>query len=460
MNLGFLLPHLFLVLGFLLALILLSYLLRERRSPASALAWLLAIVLLPYVGVPLYLMLGGRKLRHRIKAKGLLPEPTATVFSQQAYPDLLLASWIHGVFTASGENRVELLLDGEQAFRETLRLINEAQESIFISTFILGRDATGRSLIQALERKAREGIAVRVILDALGSAPITRGFLASLRAGGAQVAFFMPMLHLPFRGRANLRNHRKILMVDGQRATLGGMNLAQEYMGEQAHADRWRDLSLLVEGPVVAQLYAVMHSDWAFAADTPLPPPVAPAAPVAGGATLQVIASGPDVKGDPIREAILTAVCRARKRVCIVTPYFVPDEVLSESLCMAARRGIHVRLIVPRRSNHRLADLAREAYLTQLQEAGVEVLYCRGAMLHAKLMLVDEACAITGSANMDIRSLLLNYEIALCVYTPATVAQINTWIEALLADCELRKRKGNAPLELLEGVGRLFAPML
>ena len=174
----------------------------------------------------------------------------------------------------------------------------------------------------------------------------------------------------------------------------------------------------------------------------------------------QLVASGPDVRSDSLRNAILNAVFRANRRIWIVTPYFVPDELLLDALCIAASRTVAVSIITPKKSNHRLADLVREGYLARVQEAGADIRLYEPRMLHAKASLVDDWLAILGSANMDMRSILLNYEIALCLYDSDAIRKLETWIKELTADCSIRQQRQGSSLGLIEGVGRLFAPLL
>lgn len=461
MNLNWLWIHLLPSLGFIFALILLSHILRERRSPTSTLAWLMGIVFIPYLGVPLYLILGGRKMMRRVEAKPPLPEypskrPLDDDHSLQIFdPD-------NGWFPPVCGHRIQFLPRGEQAFAEISALIKRAKRFVFITTFIIGNDETGKRIVEALAKKASEGVSVCLLLDALGSAKITRRFLAPLQEAGGQVSFFMPMLHLPLRGRANLRNHRKMILVDGDTAVIGGMNLAAEYMGPYESKDRWQDLSLSIEGPVTAHLNEIFRADWNFASKEALPESASiehvPASTPDGA--VQLVASGPDVRNDSLRNALLTAVFRANRRVWIVTPYFVPDELLLEALCIAADRNVEVSIVIPRRSNHRLADLVREGYLTRLQECGADIWLYRPHMLHAKAILVDDSMAVVGSANMDMRSLLLNYEIALFIYDANAIGRVEVWMQGLRTDCTHRKTQPKSAWDVIEGVGRLFAPLL
>lgn len=251
-----------------------------------------------------------------------------------------------------------------------------------------------------------------------------------------------------------------MILIDGRAALVGGMNLGAEYMGPSADPRRWQDLALRAEGPVVGRLYDIFRSDWEFAAKQSLPESVGTVCADRPRCGPAVIASGPDCPRDTIRDAIISRVFAAQSRAWIVTPYFVPDDVLLESLCMAARRGIDVRLIVPERSNHRLANLARASYLNQLQEAGAAVRLFQPTMLNAKTILFDENLAMVGSANMDMRSLLLNYEVMLTLEDPTIVGDIKSWMRSLEKSCRPRDLVRPQSLGLLEGIGRLFAPLL
>ena len=450
-------------LGFVLALLLLAHILQQRRSPTSTLAWLLAVLFIPYIGVPLYLLLGGRKMIRRAEAKRMLRTYPPEVVEGDGTGTEGDPPRRGGWYPRVRGNRIRLLADGQQAFEQIMKMIDAAGSRILVTTFILSRDDTGYAILDALGQRAAEGVEVCLLMDDLGSFRIRGEKLDRFRAAGGRAAFFMPMLHLPFRGRANLRNHRKMVLADHREAVVGGMNLGENYMGPKPDTGRWRDLSLHISGPVVAHMEDLFRLDWQFAAGDRLsrvPVPMEPVVASAQDVAMQLVAGGPDVAGDPLREIILGALFRAQRRLWIVTPYFVPDELLLEALCLSSGRGIDLRLIIPQKSNHMLADLVREAYLNQLQEAGAQVwLYGKG-MLHAKAILIDEGKAVVGSANMDMRSLLLNYEVGLLIESGIVVRDLESWARQLLTDCTLRRNVAGPALGLVESVARLFAPLL
>lgn len=504
--------HLLTVGGVLLALFALARLLGERRQPGNTLAWLMGIILVPYVGVPLYLLFGGRKIRRLAarKRRIRLPVPPGARASEAtlAHP-VAQAVCTNGAGEPVGGNTVRLLLDGEDAFAELERRILAARHSIHIATFILGRDRVGRRIVQLLARRAREGVRVRLQLDALGCFFSSRRFVDPLREAGGEVATFLPVIPLSGRGSANLRNHRKIAVFDRESALVGGHNLAREYLGPVPWRKRWTDLGAVIEGPAAALLDEVFLADWAFATGRPAeqgtpppPPPIVvtentefrpgihraqssesdssdsplPLRSLCPGSVssvtkvsvpaseVQVVASGPDVSGEPLYEGILSMIQEAKRSIWIVTPYFIPDEVLLRSLIVKARAGRDVTLILPARSNHPVTDLARRSFLRQLVRAGARVLAYQPRMLHGKTVIVDDALGLLGSANVDMRSLFVNFEIGVILHTPTDVHALRAWAGALARDsrpltlADLRRRR--LPFNLLEDLSRLLAPLL
>jgi cardiolipin synthase len=465
------LSHLLTIGGFLLAVFLIARLMSEKRQPGNTMAWLLVIVLIPYVGVPLYLLLGGRKLRRLVARKSRLapvPSDAAAVTTAAAAGAIAQALVRESGCPPVGGNAMRFLTSGEKAYAEFERQIREARHTIHVMTFILGRDATGRRMVELLAQRAREGVKVRLLLDAVGCILSSRGFVDPLRKAGGEVRRFMPVLMLQWRGSANLRNHRKIAVFDQQRVILGGHNLASEYMGPRALRTRWRDFGAVIEGPAVELLNEVFLADWCYASGQSVDALHAasgvPGNEPHGTCELQVVASGPDVVGDALYEGILSFIQEAKHRIWIITPYFIPDEVLFRSLLVKARTGHEVKLVVPARSNHRIADHARRYYLRELQKAGAQVLLFQPGMMHSKGMIVDDRIGLLGSANYDLRSLFVNFEIGVFVYSEPEVRAMRAWAQELIVHCKPLTVEKSARRRLLgniaEDLSRLFAPML
>ncbi|WP_432738564.1 phospholipase D-like domain-containing protein [Maridesulfovibrio sp. FT414] len=462
-ELNLLIGHLSVVGGFILASVLVMSILRKQRTSSAAFAWLMAIVFAPYIGVPLYLIFGGRKLKRDAHTKqDIHLEVQETVPAKQADPiDSLLREY--GIPGATSGNRVRLCPSGIDIYNELVDLIENAEHQILITTFILSRDEVGRDIVERLARKAASGVTVRLLLDDIGSMFTTRRFLKKLIANGGKVAYFMPLFRAPFHGNSNLRNHRKIAIADQTVVLAGGTNIANEYIGPRPCEDRWTDLSFVLRGPAVRHYIEVFQSDWQFAygEKVNIIPPCTSGSAVSGGGegVMQVVPSGPDVPRDPVHDALLTAAFTAEKRLWIVTPYYVPDEALAQALRLAAQRGVDVRVVIPSKSNHLLADLARGTHLRDLEACGGRIIKYPH-MVHAKVVVVDSRIAVVGSANMDMRSLFLNYEIVMFSYSEPDVTAVHDWVQNLIN----QSSEGTQPVgfvrDTVEGVARLVAPLL
>lgn len=416
-------------------LVMLTRISGSQRTPQSTLAWLLAFALVPVIAIPLYMALGSRKFPKRAKSRELKLSPVR-----------------------SG-NSFELITTGEAAYERLIGLLRDAKRTVDVTVFILGDDATGRAVVDALVECAKRGVTVRVIVDAVGSMRIRKHAAKELAAVGAKLLVFMPLRHSPVRGRTNLRSHRKVMIVDEEIIFAGGMNYALEYMGlpKTDGKPRWRDVVAVVRGPAAADATALFESDWAFCGGARRAEHTTPAD--AGDTQLRFVPSGPDMTTDTMYDILLEAIYAARERVAIVTPYYVPDEALQHALVLAARRGVTTELLVPAKSNHALADVARRAMVRELAANGVIVHYYTPCMVHAKAMLVDDAFAYVGSPNFDMRSLFLNYEDALCVYSPEAIAQIRGFIDELIHTCGAPPPKESTH-RIVEQLAELLAPEL
>ena len=410
-----------------------AHVLQQRRHPTAAIAWVLFILLLPYVALPSFLTFGSRKqARPRVRPLRLAPPAPSDPDDGRAWA--VQTALAMGQPPPAAFDDLHVHADGRAALDAVWAVIDGAEHSIDLCTFIIGRDAVGHELIARLCAKAKSGVRVRLMLDGLGrlmtASPSTRPLL---QAGG-EVTRFVPPLHSPLKGRSNLRDHRKMLIADAslperRRLWCGGRNLASEYFEGEHGREAWRDLSFDLRGEIVEQAEALFEHDWAFANGRRLrPAPNDAPIDISPGRGAQLIASGPDQSDDTVHALLITAAYRARSRIALITPYFVPDSALLMALCMAARRGVVVDLLMPARSNHRMSDLARRRALCALADAGGRV-WLVPHMLHAKLVVVDDALALAGSVNLDSRSLFLNYELMMAFHDPLVVKQFDDWFE-------------------------------
>lgn len=460
----FLLDHLLTIAGFLLAVALITQILREQRRPGVTLAWVMAIIFIPYLGVPLYLLFGGRKIRRVVAKKTALPKDGFGADAREVEPqnDTARVLMSAGMPPMRTGNAVKIYDNGEFAYHALMDMLEEAEHSIHITTFILGYDDVGRAIVDKLAEKACKGLEVRLLLDGLGCIKTSRGFVQPLRDAGGKVGVFLPVIPVQRKWSANLRNHRKIVVVDGKAAMLGGMNLGDQFMGPVPSKQRFYDMAIFLRGPAVGDIQEIFTSDWLYATEEHIQYPTKPAPGDHHGTSIvQVVASGPDVPADPLHDAIITSIMDARERVWIVTPYFVPGESIIHALALQARIGRDVRVIVPKRSNHPLTDVARGPALRTLHAAGAKIHSYTEGMIHAKALLFDDTLALTGSPNLDMRSLYYNFENALFHYSTDEIAYTERWMRALLLQCEDYAPKApSLSRQWAEGLCILASPLL
>jgi cardiolipin synthase len=458
----FLLTNFTAVIGFILALLIIRRVFEEKRSPSNFFAWFFIIIFMPIIGVPIYFMFGGRKSR-KLAHNKLEVAKRALDISRNASPQT--TSPVHR--NHSQGNHFEILGDGEIAFKRLIDEIDNAEHTIHIATYILGKDATGQAIVERLAQRAKSGVTVRLLLDSLGSWNCTRAARHKIRQAGGKVAMFMPVLPIQTQTSSNLRNHRKIAIFDNYRAITGGQNIDGRFMGAKPRPDRFADFSIVTQGPAVANLTRTFIADWAFAHKESPSEHEALLQYVpeeAGNSTTEIIASGPDVINDPLWEQIVRLIQEFKQNLTIITPYFIPDEVIFRSLIVKAHTGRRIRLILPLKSNQRLTDIARYHYLRQLDKAGVDIQFYTPRMMHGKLILADGKVAMTGSANIDMRSLFVNFEIGQMHYTSADIQALTNWADKLMTDCVSYRtaiREYNIlPNRSIEGLVHLIAPML
>ncbi len=255
--------HFLSIANFVLTIIFVSFILRSKRPPGNTLAWLFFIAVVPYIGIPLYIFLTDRKFPSRFSKKSRLFQVQGD--SLPAQPDIETLLGRLGAPPPRTNSKLSLILNGQDAYEKITEIITSAQENIHLTTFIFANDEVGREILKILTVKAKQGVSVKLLLDSLGAIWVRNPSLLDLKKAGGQVAYFMPLLHIPFKGRSNLRNHRKILVVDSSKAIIGGMNIAQEYMGPTSDSQRWVDLGLSLEGSSALDLDLIFKKDWEFA---------------------------------------------------------------------------------------------------------------------------------------------------------------------------------------------------
>lgn len=417
------------------------------------------MVLIPYFSVILYFIFGSRKRINRYEKENITFKYSKHNYNELNPIDGVLRS--AGIAGAQEDQEFEIITDPTEAYSEFMSSIESATSSIYISTYVFKYDVTTKAILKALTLKAKSGVEVKLLIDSLGSWQLyfSQRRLKELRSAGAIVEFFMPILRMPFRNYINLRDHRKIYMFDEKKVLSGGMNLADEYLGEDPTTSRWDDMLFSVKGSSIEHFFNIFASDWLYASSKKITYKNRQVEN-SGNTYVQVVPSGPDVPQDALYEALLSAIYSAKKRIWIVTPYFIPDASLSQALTIASHRGVDVKLITPAVSNHLIADLTRSSFMRELEEAGVSIELYTGAMLHAKAVLFDELGAMLGSVNLDNRSLFLNYEIATFVYSEDVIDEIDQWMRNLLSSSSRGTAEVSKARRVFENFMRIFAPQM
>ncbi len=414
----------------------------ERRPPSIAIAWVLGMIAVPYLTLPMYLMFGRRKLpRRTLHWSGIGSHCVHWA------EDLIESFGLAPCAPAS----VRLHQDGGKSAKALFATMSSAALRLDICTYILGNDVFGREAMHCMMECAQRGVQVRLLIDGVGAIQLPRSCFKRLSSAGVEIGIFSPLLARKTQGPRNLRNHRKMVIADGTRLWAGGRNLAAEYFVGLNGEKPWRDLSFDLQGPVADAAAGQFEADWVAAGGKPAVLTAAPAGAASSAATsaeagvptpaasnpaagrAQFLPSGPDQAEDTVHAVLIDACFHARDRVLAVTPYFVPDASLETAMRLAARRGVKIDLVLPAVSNHRLADFARNRALRSLANAGVNI-HLLPDMIHAKAVVFDESLALSGSVNLDSRSLLLNYECAVVFYGSVEIDWLASWIQALIPE--------------------------
>jgi cardiolipin synthase len=445
----------------------------RRQAVEATLAWIFAILALPGVGGIAYLLLadprlsrerGRRRRRRAVRAAERVARDADLLVGPGADLSVLRLLAATAGYPPRPGNRVLLLTQDERATERALETIDRATASIWAEFYIVANDATGQRFLDLLGEKARQGLEVRLIYDAVGSWGIDARRLAAVTRCGVRACEFLPMNPVRRRWSVHLRNHRKLLVVDGRVAYTGSMNVGDEYSGlaRRRGTGGFRDSHLELEGPVVADLGSLFAEDWHFATGETLAEPPTPDS--AGTAVVSIVPSGPDQLHNASGLAFFSGIAAAREKVWLTSAYFVPDTATIQALISAALRGVDVRLLVPRRLDVPVLGPAARSYFGTLVRGGVRVYEYLPRMLHAKSMTVDGAWGIVGSANVDVRSFRLNFELGALVADAPFARALEAAFEADLADSEeVTRERVDATRRLArlrDGAARLLAPLL
>lgn len=455
--------------------------LHERRDPVRALSWIAVIVLLPFIGIGLFLFFGQdyrkEKIFNRKEIKDLkqfehLSYKQLREIDNFSNPEVaanreiitLLLNNNKSLLTTN--NRLEVLNDGGPTFASLIQALKEAESFIHLEYYIFENDTLGRQIAEILKDKARSGVEVRFIYDDVGSWNLKRRFIKSLREAGVQVHCFMPVVFPWLTSKINYRNHRKIVVIDGQVGFTGGLNIADRYLHGTRHG-AWRDTHLKIEGNAVHMLQLTFLTDWFFATGIQLRDKekyLSVGEGYVGDTAVQIATSGPDSDWATIMQAYFAAINKATDHIYISTPYFMPGESLLTALKVAALSGIDVRIMLPSRSDSKIVYWASRSYVAELLEARIKIyLYTQG-FNHSKIMTIDNHFSSIGTANMDNRSFEDNFEVTAMIYDRQVTDRIEQQFLIDLEGCtklSLKRWSARSRTDMLkESVARLFSPLL
>jgi len=453
-----------------------SVLLLENRNPVKSLSWVIVLLFVPVVGLVFYLIFGQnfrkKKFISRKSIRSTVDRPQVSFDisklddNEMENNQLNLVKLLYKNGDAEGYayNKIEIFSEGKSTFEAMFEAIRNAKNHIHLEFFIIGNDKISNYLRELLIAKAKEGVRVRVIYDYWGSFFLSRMYLQTLRDAGVYLKPFFPMRLRLGRSKINYRNHRKLLIVDGEIGFTGGVNVADRYIfGNEL--GYWRDTFVRFEGAVVHGLQQLFLTDWYFVERKLITDPKYYPKPKKYRKNLvQIVSSGPDNDWETIMQGIASAIMSATKYVYLHTPYFIPNDVVENCIYMAALSGVDVRLMVPSKSDSRLSDACTSSYLGHVLEAGVRVFKYNEGFLHSKAIVVDDFISIVGSANLDERSFNQNFEANAFIYDAKTAGTLKKLFEHDMKNCEEltleqwtnRKRRQ----KLKESFARLFSPLM
>ena len=468
--------NILMVLYFLTVLAVIVVVLSENRNPVKSMAWVLVLVLLPVLGLIIYLVFGrslkGMSLISRSDLRELrrmndfsYPTQVSDDLTDESRQIISLVNKLVGPHLFVG-NHIEVFTNGVDKFESLKRDIASATDHIHVQYFIIENDSVGSELMNLLMEKAREGVQVRVLYDYVGSFYMSPRLLKQMRNAGIEIHPFLELSLTQFAFRVNWRNHRKIVVIDGQVGYVGGMNVADRYVTGDKHWSAWRDTHLRLTGEAVTALQYSFAIDWNFTTRKLLTSPTLryTGPSMQDNLIMQMMGSGPTNRWNNISFVFFKAITQAKHRVFVQTPYFLPSDALLKALESAALSGVDVRLMIPRKLDSEMLRLATGSYIKECLLSGIKVYLYEPTVMHAKVVIVDDEFVTTGSTNFDFRSFEHNFESNVLVYNKEFNEKMRGIFEADMEQCtrlSMGKWKQRPLLQkALESVVRLISPIL
>lgn len=451
----------------------------ERKDPTTTWAWLLIMIILPGLGFILYLLLGQNLSRERLfKEKKKIDKQKRLEISKEwtkekgkelgsdRFINLRKMNFTNSGARYTTSNDVELFFDGEDKFRQLIDDLRNAKKFIHIEYYIFRRDELGRKILNILEDKVKEGVEVRFLVDSMGSYTITKRSLREFTNNGGKFEIFFPGILPHINTRINYRNHRKIVIIDGEYGYTGGFNVGDEYVNRDKKIGFWRDTHIRIRGEAVNDLSDRFLLDWCYASGEKIEDfsKYYFNSERKGNTGIQIVTSGPDHTEEYIRNAYIKIINDAKENVYIETPYFVPDAPMLEAIKLSALSGVDVRIIIPGKPDHIFMKWAASAYMGELLDAGVKFYLYLNGFVHAKTIVADEQISSVGTANMDIRSFQLNFEVNAFIFNRNIAKKIEKQFfedmdNSKLVTLELYKKRSRR-LRIREAIIKLISPIL
>lgn len=486
----------FLIISYIIGAVVAMTILLENRDPAKTMTWLLIFILLPGIGLIIYAVFGRnirkikifktQKMATNIKEKKLFDtlekiKEIVELEQESIKQNILLKNEEEGcirkrvislllktgMFPFTKNNKIEVFVDGNEKFEKLMEDIKNAKDHIHLEYFIIKDSNIGRKIKDLLIEKAKEGVKIRILYDDVGCWRFWfhRKFFNEMRKYDIEIAAFLPAKFPIIGGKINYRNHRKIVIIDGIIGYTGGINIGDEYLGQNKKFGYWRDTHIKIEGIAVYMLQMVFLIDWYYTTKEILVTKnYFPRVGYAGESMVQLVASGPDSDWEAIHYAYFSAICQAKKNVYIETPYFIPDEALLRALKSAALSGVDVRIVFPKIADHKIVNSASYSYFIDILKSGGKVYLYKKGFIHSKVVIIDDKIVSTGSANMDLRSFMLNFEINAFIYDSNIIKRMT---EDFFNDIENSEEIDLAEFEkrsfitkTKESIARLFSPIL